>query len=362
MASAAVLYTGNSVVTAASSRGPGVCVAVDADRELIENGDFETGQLSPWTTSAWIVDTKFPHGGTYCASVVGNQWIRQFIDTVPASEIQSITFWSRQPDQPAAQAYDFFYSDGSFEEFVHFPQPDWRQFDVTANLNRAKSLVGLGIWGYSGGGPGPDSTYLDDVSIQVAGQGPDIQITAILSPRDTIPFGQPNTPEVVVANHGTTADSFSIVAMVEDICDPDPYYWDTVATFLPGGCSTNVQFEPWNPRYPSLHRISIWLVLEGNSNNDTVRHFFWVRPGVGVAEEPTGGVSGTAHVTATITRGVLHLPATGVTTGQTSVTMLDAAGRRVLNLRPGLNDVRRLAPGVYLVVDGNHVNRAVVVR
>jgi|GEM_PF-2760666 len=164
--------TGNSVidVTGTESR-PSYPARPMADYELLDNPGFETGALEPWTSPVWVVDTVFPQGGEYCAADVGNYWIQQLTDTVAGPEVISVTFWARQPDQPAAQAYDFLYGDGGFEEFVHFPMPDWRQFDVTAQLNRGRNLVGIRIWGYSGGGPGPDSTYIDDVSISVQGTG-----------------------------------------------------------------------------------------------------------------------------------------------------------------------------------------------
>jgi hypothetical protein len=51
----------------------------------------------------------------------------------------------------------------------------------------------------------------------------------------------------------------------------------------------------------------------------------------------------------TIVRGVLRLPAAGMTNDQAPMTMLDATGHKVMELRPGENDVRGLAPGVYFV-------------
>jgi hypothetical protein len=33
-------------------------------------------------------------------------------------------------------------------------------------------LTGIRIWGYSGGGPGPDETWVDDVSLQTTGATP----------------------------------------------------------------------------------------------------------------------------------------------------------------------------------------------
>jgi hypothetical protein len=52
----------------------------------------------------------------------------------------------------------------------------------------------------------------------------------------------------------------------------------------------------------------------------------------------------------TVVRGVLTLGKRGQsTTGQSLVFLVDAAGRKVMELEPGENDVRGLAPGVYFV-------------
>jgi hypothetical protein len=57
---------------------------------------------------------------------------------------------------------------------------------------------------------------------------------------------------------------------------------------------------------------------------------------------------------ASVLRGVLLLPrdmteTTGVSDGVPRFMLLDVSGRKVLDLRPGANDVRALAPGVYFV-------------
>jgi len=53
---------------------------------------------------------------------------------------------------------------------------------------------------------------------------------------------------------------------------------------------------------------------------------------------------------ATVVRGVLLLPvAVGGERLVASALLLDISGRKVLTLRPGANDVRALAPGVYFV-------------
>jgi hypothetical protein len=168
---AAPIMTGGFVIEAPVIPEAGPVLPAVTDYELLENPGFETGALAPWVGSAWHITDKYPHGGTWCAFDIGNANVVQWTDTVPCSEVQSVTFWSRQPDQPAAQAYSFFYSDGTRDQYVHFPGADWTLMDVTGRLNRSRELVGFEIWGYSGGGPGPDSTYVDDVSIAIAGTG-----------------------------------------------------------------------------------------------------------------------------------------------------------------------------------------------
>ena len=40
--------------------------------------------------------------------------------------------------------------------------------------------------------------------------------------------------------------------------------------------------------------------------------------------------------------------------------LLDAAGRKVLDLGPGVNDVRGLSPGIYFVVEARTVLKVVL--
>jgi hypothetical protein len=75
---------------------------------------------------------------------------------------------------------------------------------------------------------------------------------------------------------------------------------------------------------------------------------------------------------ATVVRGVLMLGAVGSrqNTGYRAALsdrgrcgqLLDAAGRRVLKLHPGANDVSGLAPGVYFVREAQAVGRVIVAR
>jgi hypothetical protein len=83
----------------------------------------------------------------------------------------------------------------------------------------------------------------------------------------------------------------------------------------------------------------------------------WAPAGSAVAEGaiPTRRASGLVPV-ATVVRGVLFLPRDMTESPGNSdrvprprAVLLDAAGRKVLDLRPVANDVSRLAPGVYFV-------------
>jgi hypothetical protein len=84
----------------------------------------------------------------------------------------------------------------------------------------------------------------------------------------------------------------------------------------------------------------------------------WVPSGGGVAETPNAEVPA-PNVGPTIVRGTLMLGAVGgrqntgyraePTEGGRWGQLLDITGRNVLELKPGANDVSRLAPGVYFV-------------
>jgi len=67
--------------------------------------------------------------------------------------------------------------------------------------------------------------------------------------------------------------------------------------------------------------------------------------GVGVEETPSPEVR-TSHRGPTIVRGVLFLPSSVLSPHS---SLLSVAGRNVMELRPGPNDVSRLAPGLYFV-------------
>jgi len=332
LAPAAPVITGGRAVNESSLQGGAVAQKLRVDsRELLQNPGFESGSIDPWETTNWVVTTIYPHSGTYCASDVGNYSITQWVDTTPGSQVQSVTFWSRQPDQPAAQAYDFFYSDGSSEEFGNSPTAVWQQFDVTSQLNRSKSLVGFRIWGYSGGGPGPDSTYVDDVSILVTSIH-DVAVTEILCPRDTISLDSTYITICRVANLGTEVESVRTVMMIEEL-DLEPHYWDTTDVNIEPGDTVDVSFAPYQPDSEAQHQVSAWTTLASDTNrlNDTLRQFFWVFGGMAVAEQQWPVLTEVQAAASVMSAAALRLIMSG-----RACSVRDASGRLAVEPRPGV--------------------------
>jgi hypothetical protein len=97
-----------------------------------------------------------------------------------------------------------------------------------------------------------------------------------------------------------------------------------------------------------------WAGVVAGKTYDADRIWGRLEDGAGIALAPEIS-SAIAPVASTIVRGVLYLPPspsplpTGEGSGVREASLLDAAGRNVLSLRPGFNDVSRLSPGVYFL-------------
>jgi YVTN family beta-propeller protein len=107
-------------------------------------------------------------------------------------------------------------------------------------------------------------------------------------------------------------------------------------------CRISVGNEPsalaWNPTYSRMY-----VSNSGSSSISVIRDTF----GVGVGE---GQLQASSHkLQATIVRGVLVLKVDSRQNTGYRTELLDASGRKVLDLHTGPNDVRALAPGVYFV-------------
>jgi len=108
-----------------------------------------------------------------------------------------------------------------------------------------------------------------------------------------------------------------------------------------------------------------WTGTEGGKiyNTDRIWGAMDPTPGGGIEETPSAELRMT-NSGATIVRGVLFVPRDMTELPSNSdcgptLSLLDISGRKVLNLRPGANDVRALAPGVYFVREAQAQGQAV---
>jgi hypothetical protein len=102
-----------------------------------------------------------------------------------------------------------------------------------------------------------------------------------------------------------------------------------------------------------------WAGTVGGKTCNTDRIWGKFGPFPGIQETSKDEVRRTNRLP-TIVRGVLFLPPGKPgqsTTGQSLVFLLDIAGRKVLGLHPGANDISRLSPGVYFVHQASAVER-----
>ncbi len=113
---------------------------------------------------------------------------------------------------------------------------------------------------------------------------------------------------------------------------------------------TGSRFDPDLARGPGSQ---VMLVYQGYTDTVGGRTYnkprTWCKLGplTGV-EEPAPRDARRPTLNASIVRGVLHLPVSSF--GFRNSSLVDAAGRRLLDLSPGPNDVSRLAPGVYFII------------
>jgi YVTN family beta-propeller protein len=109
-------------------------------------------------------------------------------------------------------------------------------------------------------------------------------------------------------------------------------HWNTVVTEIEVG--EGPRALTWNPI-----ELRMFVLNPGSSSVSVLRDSLHV----GIEERAVGALN-RRRVTPTVVRGVLPLP---LLTANSSLLSID--GRKVMDLRPGDNDIRRLAPGVYFL-------------
>lgn len=153
----------------------GVSADVTQAVNLIANPGFESGALSPWfqdrnfcsgPCANWTVGHFMPFTGHWDAGNVGNIEVRQNFAATSTRKIRKVQLYLRHPEGSSLPAaIDFFYSDGTDDEFVVFTtDANWEVFDLTADLESGKMLMGISLFGFNGGVT-DQHTFLDNVAV-----------------------------------------------------------------------------------------------------------------------------------------------------------------------------------------------------
>ncbi|MEO0050522.1 MAG: hypothetical protein ABIK42_05215 [candidate division WOR-3 bacterium] len=190
--------------------------------------------------------------------------------------------------------------------------------------------------------------WLED-TFQVIG---DIRIIILSVPRDTTDTLTNWRPRVRFSNYGSSPESIGAAMLFSDTLNI--IYADTQYFWLDAGMQLVVPF--YFIRFTTLGPHYGWLTLF-RPYYDSIGWEFTVVPYIiGIAEEHL--TPSAQPITPTIVRNVLKLePAFGL---RSSVFLLDITGRKVLDLKPGANDIRHLAPGVYFVREGTATTGVIV--
>ena len=141
---------------------------------LLVNGGFETGSISPWVLGRnfcstgckpWAATKSMPKAGKYDAGDVGNAEMVQDFTATSTSSLTKVAFYCRHPAGSEPTAADFFYSDGTDDEFVAFTtDTSWDALDLTVDLAAGKMLDGFSVWGFSGT-VANQATFIDNATI-----------------------------------------------------------------------------------------------------------------------------------------------------------------------------------------------------
>ncbi len=189
----------------------------------------------------------------------------------------------------------------------------------------------------------------------------DFGIKSIIQmPRDTVDTLTTFHPLVRMKNYGTNRIPRSRVLVFSDTARDRVVYRDSVFFRLSAGEECTCSYDSVRFTVLGDHEGQLWVgTFHGEA--DTIEWQFWVVPSLGVEESGQPQLQAYSS-TATVIRGVLVLPRdmteirSGISDRVPRPVLLDAAGRRVMALHAGANDVSRLAPGVYFVREPSAVS------
>lgn len=147
--------------------------SASAAEELIQNGGFETGVLSPWEEAggheAWSVTDSQAFEGAYSALVRGDYQLVQSFDPRPGSSIQAFTI-AVMTAVPAWITVEVDYNDerGPTLAKVFVPAAfQWQALDLLEYIDPDRDVYKVTLAGHrNGDSPDDMRTWYDNVSLQ----------------------------------------------------------------------------------------------------------------------------------------------------------------------------------------------------
>ncbi len=126
--------------------------------EILVNGNFETGTISPWTNNStydptgtgWSITSSNCFSGTYCVTDMGNVGLMQTFAGVAVANITDVSFYQMTLLTLPGTAVDFYYQGQGVREVVVPGVPStggWDFFDATSYLLPNYTLVGFEVYG-----------------------------------------------------------------------------------------------------------------------------------------------------------------------------------------------------------------------
>jgi len=309
------------------------------------------------------------HGGIGIARVLGMP--SQLVDT----------FWSHEPKFELANYGSGADSGWAFALFRDTAQDrvvytDSLRFSLASGQSQELSFrpvrfhsLGphLGTCGWRTDAGDADSlSWRFDVRILQHG---DIAITQVIDmpfPGDTIDTLRTWSPKAKLkVNYAMGLDSLWLVLRFSDSLIERIMYADSYPLVLTVGQETLVDFRSVRFTVPGPYHGQLgWHCMHGFSYASDWD--FWVDAGLGVSDAAPGEwVS--AYRAATVVCGMLYLrpspfplPMGEGPEVRDQGVLLDATGRKVMNLLPGPNDVRHLAPGIHFVRQASRIVKVIV--
>ncbi len=188
------------------------------------------------------------------------------------------------PVTPRATVHNYGSVTETFKAFVRIlGGTPWTDSLTLTLASGHDSLVGFSSWLAAPGNYATRcSTFLaaddnhanDTVSNSFLVLSPDVGVTAILAPRDTV-FPGIILPSATVHNYSTETESFRVFFRISGAGS----YFDSVAVTLAGGRDTILSFAGWSAT-PGTYatRCSTGLAIDVNHANDVLAGSFVVRP------------------------------------------------------------------------------------